>query len=117
MHPFPNVTDGKWLVSTDGGIQPIWAHNGSELFFVNATLEMQVAEFTATDDTFQRRRITTLFPAPEGAWRLDSQGSGVYDVALDDERFLMARRVGGDAPQSTVLVQNFFEELKARVPN
>ena len=40
----------------------------------------------------------------------------------DDERFLMARNYQGDAQGEVassrfILVQNFFEELKARVPN
>ena len=45
-----------------------------------------------------------------------------YDVALDDQRFLMTRPVGVEDSGNTangvvILVQNFFEELKARVPN
>ena len=35
-----------------------------------------------------------------------------------DQRFLMARESGSDdSSTSTVLVQNFFEELKRLVPN
>ena len=42
-----------------------------------------------------------------------------YDVTPDDERFLMALRARDHTAvlNTTVLVQNFFEELKARVPN
>ncbi len=41
-----------------------------------------------------------------------------YDVALDDERFLMARANGsGDSAGRVVLVQNIFEELEGLVPN
>ena len=118
VRPFPNVDDGKWQISTDGGVQPIWAHNGRELFFVNSTGDVEVAEFTATDDTFQRRRTTTLFRLPRDAWVRQRAGAGDYDVAPDDERFLMARGAGSeDSPTKLVWVQNFFEELKARVPN
>ena len=117
MRPFPNVNDGKWQVSTAGGVQPVWAHNGRELFFVNPTGEMEVVEFTATAETFQRRRITTLFRVPAGAFvRSNIGASGDYDVALDDERFLMARRVEGGVEESVILVRNFFEELKRLVP-
>ena len=56
--------------------------------------------------------------APEAAWGLDRSGSGAYDVALDDERFLMQRRVESrDSGEELILVQNFFEELKRVVPN
>ena len=120
MRPFPNVTDGKWQVSTDGGVQPIWAHNGRELFFINYSAnQIEVADFTVTDNRFRRRSITTLFPVPEDAWRLNEAGTGAYDVTLDDERFLMAR-VAGSVEASAgklILVQNFFEELKRLVPN
>ena len=44
-----------------------------------------------------------------------------YDVSLDGERFLMVRPYVDDTQDEAsggwVLVQNFFEELKARVPN
>ena len=36
---------------------------------------------------------------------------------MDDERFIMLRPVGEADATETILVQNFFEELKARVPN
>ena len=47
---------------------------------------------------------------------------GWYDVSPDGSRFLMARpsQFGDDNQDELVeliLVQNFFEELKARVPN
>ena len=45
-------------------------------------------------------------------------GATVYDVAQDDDRFLMTRLVGSDEDSgSLILGQNFLEELKARVPN
>ena len=120
VQPFPNVSDGKWQISTGGGVEPVWAHNGRELFFLDpTTFELKGAEFSTTADSFQRGRITTLFTAPEGPLsRLLRGGVRAYDVALDDERFLMTRAVESDeGPASVVVVQNFFEELKARVPN
>ncbi|MFQ5859694.1 MAG: WD40 repeat domain-containing protein, partial [Anaerolineae bacterium] len=32
VRPFPNVADGRWQISTDGGRSPLWAHSGRELF-------------------------------------------------------------------------------------
>ena len=34
VRPFPDVNSGRWQVSTMGGTQPLWAHNGQELFYV-----------------------------------------------------------------------------------
>ena len=31
VRPFPDVNNGQWQVSTDGGTQPLWARNGQEL--------------------------------------------------------------------------------------
>ena len=122
VRPFPNVGDGKWQVSTGGGVQPVWAHNGRELFFVNtATGEFKVAEFTTTSDAFERGRVTTLFNGLPASSRRNWRS---YDVSPDDRRLLMVRPVGtGEDPDTTavlfttVLVQNFFEELKRLVPN
>ena len=52
--------------------------------------------------------------------RLPFQGSGLHP---DGDRFIMAKNIGtsdaegGAEPERLILVQNFFEELKARVPN
>ena len=35
----------------------------------------------------------------------------------DDQRFLMAREVGGGVSRSHILDQSFFDELKRRVPD
>ena len=32
VRSFPNVADTKRQVSTDGGVEPVWAHSGQELF-------------------------------------------------------------------------------------
>ncbi len=40
-----------------------------------------------------------------------------YDVAPDDNRFLMIRVLPGEEDRRMILVQNFFEELKAKVGN
>ncbi len=40
-----------------------------------------------------------------------------YDIAPDDRRFVMIRERGADRPATMVVVENFFEELKAKVGN
>jgi len=117
VRPFPDVNAGKWQISTGGGIQPVWARGKSELFFVEpATRALKVLEFSATGTTFQRTRVTTLFEIPESTFYVTTGNYGFYDVALDDERFLMARRHGTAGAPSFILIQNFSEELKRLVP-
>ena len=38
-----------------------------------------------------------------------------YDVTADDQRFVMIRLRGGAVGDALVVVENFFEELKAKV--
>lgn len=33
LRPFPRVDNGKWQVSSGGGIQPAWSPAGNELFY------------------------------------------------------------------------------------
>jgi serine/threonine-protein kinase len=34
VRPFPQVGDGQWQVSSAGGVQPLWARSGRELFYL-----------------------------------------------------------------------------------
>ena len=114
VRPFPDVGVGKWQISTDGGVNPVWAHNGRELFFFNpSSRQLRSAEFTATSTSFQLSRVTDLFEVPRSFFWNTNGNNDPYDVDLDDQRFLMARVYGSDdAPTPFVLVQNFFEELE-----
>jgi len=42
VRPFPNVEEGKWQISRDGGISPVWAPRGQELFYRNGEAMMVV---------------------------------------------------------------------------
>ena len=117
---FPDVESGKRQVSTEGGMAPRWAHNGRELFYVNGDQGFVVASIE-TDPDFRVLGQETLFTIPSGY--LLAAGLNFYDVAPDDERFLMGRNYqadgaedGGGGP-TLVLVRNFFEELTERVAN
>jgi serine/threonine-protein kinase len=118
VRPFPNVDEGVWQVSLNGGTQPVWAHNGRELFFYDGPArELKAVAFTTSGTAFSRVAIASLF-AVGPQYQVDILGT-FYDVARDDARFLMVRSYGSDEvePASVVLVRNFFEELLARVPN
>jgi len=113
VQPFPNVEDGIWQVSMDGGAEAVWARNGRELFFRNSVGDMMVAEYV-TDPTFEVRALRTLF---DGSSYASNNDNRLYAVSPDDQRFLMLR--AGSAEDGTVeemiVVENFFEELRARV--
>jgi serine/threonine-protein kinase len=118
VRPFPNVDEGQWQVSLNGGESPLWAHNGRELFFLDpSTREIKAADFTTTANTFRRGQITSLFTigSEYAALSLDY----FYDVGPDDDRFIMVRRYGttDESAPVVILVQNFFEELERMMPD
>ena len=114
VRPFPDADSGRWLVSPDGGVEPVWAHSGRELFYRNGANEL-VAVQVSEGSSFAWDRQDVLFSMAD---YLRSNGYPMYDVSPDDQRFVMLRIGGeGTAASELILVQNFFEELKERVPN
>ena len=64
-----------------------------------------------TKPAFSLGRSTALFPA---AGFQSFEGNPQYAVTPDDRRFLMLRQTGGSAPDKLIVVENWFEELKAK---
>jgi len=108
--PFPNTSGGKWAISTGGGTEPLWSHRGTELFYRDASGNLVAVEVD-TDPTFSVGRATVLFPA---AGYTSRPFTPQYAVAPDDRRFLMVRPVGSGSPDNIIVVENWFEELKAK---
>ncbi len=78
-----------------------------------------VAASIVTDPSFAVARQTILFALPPAILAPLTEHYTVYDVSRDDRRFVMARRVGFEdrVQGSLVIVENWFEELKAKVGN
>jgi serine/threonine-protein kinase len=108
--PFPNTRASKWPVSIGGGTEPLWSHNGRELFFRDAAGNLVAVE-VKTNPTFSIGRSTVLFPA--GEYR-SYEGSQQYAVSADDSRFLMIRPVAGTGADKLIVVQNWVEELRSK---
>jgi len=121
IRPFPDVDDGKWQVSTAGGIEPRWREDGKELYYgqVDSTGFSVVAVSIDTEPRFQAGTPTVLFMG-------DDYERGVgqvnYDVTADGQRFLMvkpAEVANSDIESqltSLVVVENWFAELKRLAP-
>jgi len=115
IRPFPNTETAKWQVSNGGGEAPLWARDGRELFYVNADRAM-VAVTVGTGDEPQLGERRVLFRLRNELYLAAPEFYTPYDIGPDG-RFIMARSV---TPPSTVeapliVVENFFEELKAKV--
>ncbi len=113
VRPFPDVERGRWQVSSNGGVDPHWAHGTNELYYLSPTA-MMAAEYQ-TEPTFRVGDQRELFPV--GPEFLRGINYRLYDLSPDDRRFVMLRPVG-QAPESdvrVVLVENWFEELKRKM--
>ena len=117
VRSFPNVEDTQRQVSTDGGVEPVWAHSGRELFYKNAARNL-VAVTVRTSPTFAVVGRRLLFALPMGASNTAQHAQ--YGITRDDTRFIMFRTPGtaeGVVTERWIVVENFFEELKAKVGN
>ena len=116
VRPFPKVDEGRFQISRAGGTEPLWARDGSELFYLDAVGRLTAVSIRI-DPSFD-------FGNPEVVIdKLTSVLSGApgrtYDVSPDGERFLMIKERSADdeTPRAElILVQNWFEELKRLVP-
>ncbi len=112
VRPFPNTGDGKWQVSIAGGTAPLWAHSGQELCYLNGHAERVAAEVVPTP-AFSVGERRPLFSV---AQYFRGPNARHYDITPDDQRFVFVGPAGGEALE-LIFVENFFEELKAKVGN
>ena len=115
VRPFPDAGASLQQVSANGGTEPVWAHSGRELFYVNGANEL-VAVQVSTNPGFAPGQQEVLFSA---AGYMRGTTHRMYDVSPDDRRFVMLRTGGneGAASGEVILVTNWFEELRQRMGN
>ncbi len=106
---FPDM-QVKYPVSQGGGTEPRWARSGRELFFKSHGKLMTLP--VAAGAGFAPGNARPLFSVAQYASAINRPQ---YDVGPDDRRFVMIRRPVSEARQEVVLVEHFFEDLKAKV--
>jgi eukaryotic-like serine/threonine-protein kinase len=118
VRPFPDVGAGHWQVSTAGGTEPLWARNGRELFYFANTGGLALMSVPVEPGPAWRAGMPTkLFDwqdFPHGGFPFRH-----YDVSPDGRRFFMIKEVSGGetgTPGGIVVVQNWLEELRRRMP-
>jgi len=112
VRPFPNVEEGKWQISRDGGTEPVWATQGPELFYRNGEAMMVVG--IKTEPTFTAGSPVVLFT---GRYTMGGAVTN-YDISPDGQEFVMIKEADEDEgqPAQINVVLNWFEELKRLVP-
>jgi Tol biopolymer transport system component len=110
VRPFPKAEEGKWQISMEGGMWPVWAGNGRELFYRSGNKMMVVNIESQSNLAVGKPRL--LFERPPSPLPMSS-----FDVTPDGQRFLMIQAGEQQAEVDQInVVLNWFEELKERVP-
>lgn len=96
VQPYPEL-DRRWVVSSSGGVEPVWAADGSELFFRDGTRMLSVAvtltpEFTVGAETLLFESLMWSDPFS-------------YDVFGDGQSFAMYRSDAAGEPRLRVLTR------------
>jgi Tol biopolymer transport system component len=105
VRPYPDASKGRWQISTGGGMAPVWAQTGRELFYLDESNTLMAAPVQTSGPQFSAGRPAKVF---------DTKYYGnfySYDVTPDGLRFLMIKESNAaDRNQaSIVVVLNWFE--------
>ena len=118
----------RWLISPDGGLGPVWTRGGSEIVYLDGQGRMVAVavrsdtsggfDFSKPEPLFTLRRVEQ---PPTPGDRNPAVGPGIdrgWDITADGERFLVTHAVveGAATDLELILIQNWLEELKAKVP-
>ena len=98
---------GKWLVST--GTSPRWSRNSPELLYQEGDRIMAV-NYTVNEDSFVAEKPRV---------RIEKLGGTSWDVAPDGHIAVLTPVASPQSPvadHTIVWLENFFDELRRRVP-
>jgi len=110
VRPFPtdDARTGKWMVSSNGGMQPRWRADGKELFYVSPDRKLMAVD-TKTGPSFEAGAPHVLFESP---LFLPAQALFRYDVTPDGQRFLMILPTTGVGSAAATVMMNWESALK-----
>jgi Tol biopolymer transport system component len=115
VRSYPAMGDAV-LISTEGGCEPAWSHDGREIFYRNGSQMMSV-QVSVSGTRLVPARPVLLFSGPYAT----ATNSRAYDVARDG-RFLMRRVVADNVaernrrmhPSTLRVILNWTSEFKPK---
>ena len=96
---------GKWQISTSGGVHARWRKDGKELFFLGLTNRIMAVAIQSSVGSFQSSNPEPLFPV-----QVVSGPADPYDVTGDGTRFLVLNR--SDEGARVTVILNWESRLK-----
>jgi serine/threonine-protein kinase len=116
VRPFPELDRGRWQISTGSATRPVWARNGRELFYIDASGALTRVPVQTSGQTFVAGSPAKLFDTRY----VHPNPARHYDVSPDGQRFVMIKNISDRDPNATpasmVVVEHWFEELKQLLP-
>ena len=118
VSPLLDVKKGKWQISQGGGTCPLWSPDGKELFYLGLDNSVMAVD-VETKPIFDYGTPKVLFQSKYVGFAFAT--GTPWDIHPDGKRFLMMKpTVTPDAAVGQqlkiIVVTNWFEELKERVP-
>ena len=114
VRPFPSGR-GRWLVSSDGGVAPVWSRSRAELlYFAQNQQQIMVVPYTVSGEAFRAE--------PPRVWsnvRIEGTAAGLepkFDLHPDGQRVAVDLRTSDHGSDRLVFVFNFFDELRRQAP-
>jgi Tol biopolymer transport system component len=100
----------RYTISTEGGREPLWAADGTELFYRKDEQVLVVPIQSGPELTLGTPRV--LF---KGRYASVPWAGNNYDVSPDGQRFVMLEGNLDSVPRRINVVLNWVEELKTRL--
>jgi len=110
VRPFPGVSKQRWLISTDGGSQPLWSRSGDELFYLGPDGRLMGVR-VQTSPSFLASPATRVLNTVYLFHSVVNPGR-TYDISPDGKRFLMIKELDGGIGPQPVIVMNWAASLK-----
>lgn len=105
--PFP-LTDERWQISPDGGVQARWSADGRILYYLDLTGRLMRVSMPATGPRDAGR------PDPLFDMQIGIPSSSLEQYAVHGDRFLVLRRAADAPPQMIAVLSNWTGLLEAR---
>ena len=115
LRGFPNA-GARIQISADGGMAPVWSHDGRELFFRNGDQVFGVSMTLGSQAVAGKPQV--LFSRLIGE---DASGPAYniiadFDVSLDGQHFVMPKYTAeARNPPKAIVILNWREELKRKM--
>jgi len=115
VQSFP-PSGGKWQISTNGGGQPQWRHDGKELFFLSPDRKLMVVEVDSAESTFGAGVAKALFEV-RAELRADFAipafpNASYYAASGNGQRFLVSTLAGESTSTPLTVVLNWTAGIK-----